>query len=342
MPDPGRRAYLAQIAAMIDDRTRRPGQHTAQTAPAWATRALGPVPADPPARHGWEDRAAAVAAYRETYGYDHPGDPIGPEPSRHVPDQRAAWHQASAALSPIGGPDVRALPDGWLWLLRDAYTAETAWAPRHPGKDVRLARLGAFNADLGAIRATAETQAARKIGDHDRAARHEHLAASYRAMRDRYQRREQILAPVMVARRKWEHATAGSRHLAIVADAELRRRYPSQKIEPLRSAETTLATGIEFEQLHQATDGKLTETAAWIRDLARQQQTVRARSAEHSRLVAFGEDPAWGDLGKVFPGRRASGRDEILQLPKPEIIPSERILHLVVEHDAGPDYEAVE
>src|SRR2546429_8301754 len=36
LDDPGRRAYLAQIAAMIDDRTRRLGQHIAQTVPAWA------------------------------------------------------------------------------------------------------------------------------------------------------------------------------------------------------------------------------------------------------------------------------------------------------------------
>ena len=33
------------------------------------------------------------------------------------------------ALSPSDGPSVGALPDGRLWLLRDAYAAETAWAP---------------------------------------------------------------------------------------------------------------------------------------------------------------------------------------------------------------------
>ena len=75
---------------MMDDRTRRLGQHTAQTAPAWAADALGPLPADPASRHRWEQRAAAIAAYREMYGYGHPDDPIGPEPSRESPDQRAA------------------------------------------------------------------------------------------------------------------------------------------------------------------------------------------------------------------------------------------------------------
>ena len=44
LPDASRRTYLTQIAAMMDDRTQRLGQHTAQTTPAWATQALGPGP----------------------------------------------------------------------------------------------------------------------------------------------------------------------------------------------------------------------------------------------------------------------------------------------------------
>ena len=203
------------------------------------------------------------------YGYDHPGDPIGPEPSHQdTPDQRAAWHEAFLALGPASGPDVRAMPDGRLWLIRDTYAAETAWAPRHVGKELRLARLGAFDAGLGAIRAAAEADAARKAGDHDRAARHETLAASYRALRDHYQQREQALAQAMADRQEWEQATAGSRHLAIAADAELRRRHPGQKIEPLRSAEPAPASDTEREHLHPAPDGKPAETASWIRDPA--------------------------------------------------------------------------
>ena len=147
---------------MMDDRKQRLGQHAAQTGPAWAVATLGPVPAGQAARRGWETKAASIAAYRETYGYDHPDDPIGPEPARQAPEQRAAWYEAFLALGPADGPDVRAMPDGRLWLIRDIYTAETAWAPRHVGRELRLARLGAANADLGAIRAAAEADAARK------------------------------------------------------------------------------------------------------------------------------------------------------------------------------------
>ena len=136
------------------------------------------------------------------------------------------------------------MPDGRLWLVRDSYAAQTAWAPRHVGKELRLARLGAFDAALGVIRADAEADVARKTGDHDRAARHEHLAASYRALRDHYQQQEQGFARAMTDRQEWEQATAGSRRLAIAADTELRRRHPYGKIEPLRSAEPALSAAL--------------------------------------------------------------------------------------------------
>src|SRR5207237_990787 len=147
------------------------------------------------------------------------------------------WHEAFLALGPAGQPDVRATRDGRLWLIRDTYAAETAWAPRHVGREMRLARLGAANADMGSVRAAAEADAARKADDYARARRHEELAASYRAMADRYRQQETAFAQIMADRLEWEHATAHSRHLAIAADAELRRRHPDLSIKPLHSAE---------------------------------------------------------------------------------------------------------
>ncbi len=326
LPDPGRRAYLAQIAAMMDDRTRRLGQHAAQTKPGWAVTALGPVPADPATRRDWEHNASAIAAYREMYGYGHPDDAIGPEPSREAPGQRAAWHQAFAAFGPADVPDVRAMPDGRLWLLRDTYAAQTAWAPRHTGKDLRLARSGAFDASLGAIRASAEAQAARKAADHARAARQEALADSYRALRDLYQQREHTLAKVMTDRQEWEHATIGSRHLAIVADTELRRRHPGQTIEPLLSAEPAAVSVAE-------PDGKLSETATRIRDLAAQHHAFRERVGRRQRPMTPREDLDWASLGDTLPSWWAPHPDAILRPPKPEITPSATILQRAAEHD---------
>ena len=328
LPDPARHAYLAGIAALMDDRTCRLGQYSAQTAPAWAITALGPVPADPAARCDWARKTTPIAAYREMYGYDHPGDPIGPEPTQQAPDQRAAWHQAYLALGPSAGPDVRAMPDGQLWLLRDSYTAQTAWAPRHVGKELRLSRLGAFDAALGAIRADAEAAAARKTGDHDRTARHEHLATSYRAMHDHYQQQQQALAQTMTDRQEWEQATAGSRRLAITADAELRRRHPDQKIEPLRSAKPAPIGEAEHEQAHPRIGQEIRRV---------QQELFRATLQNRQALKVPTEDSSRSGLDTLFSARRTLGPAAILQPPKPSIVPSTRILRRAAEHDAEPE-----
>jgi hypothetical protein len=98
LDDPERQAYLTEIAAMMDDRKQRLGRFAASQPPAWAIKALEPVPADGPSRQAWQHKASSISAYREMYGYDHPGDPIGPQPTAHSPDMRAAWHEAFLAL----------------------------------------------------------------------------------------------------------------------------------------------------------------------------------------------------------------------------------------------------
>jgi hypothetical protein len=322
---------------MMDDRKQRLGQHAAQATPTWAVTALGLVPDDPAAQQEWQRKASSIAAYRETYGYDHPDDPIGPEPTRDTPDQRAAWHEAFLALSQASGPDVRAMRDGRLWLIRDTYAAETAWAPRHVGRELRLARLGAANADLSAIRATAEADAARKTGEGARARRHEELAVSYRAMADQYRQQETIFTQTMADRQQWEHATAHSRRLAIAADAELRRRYPDLRLKPLHSAEPIPVSDTDREQLTLAPDQKIGEMAVWVRDLAAQRQAFRQKFEERQGLMVPSEDPDWGDLGEAFPIWQTPGRDAILQPPKPQIAPSVKILQLAAEYDTEPE-----
>jgi hypothetical protein len=285
LPNRERQGYLADIAALMDDRTQRLGQHAAQTTPAWAINALGPVPAGPAARRDWEHKASSIGAYRGMYGYDYPDDPIGPEPCQTAPEQRAAWYEAFVALGPTDGADVRAMPDGRLWLMRDTYTAETAWAPRHIGKELRLARLGAANAELGAIRAAAEADAARKNGNHDRAGQHENLAVSYQMMRDRYQQQETLFAQTMADRLEWDHATTSSRHLAVAADAELRRRHPDARIELLRSAEPALLSDTDRAGLALVPGREIGEMAAWIRDLGTQRQAFREKLEHRQGLT---------------------------------------------------------
>ena len=174
--DPDRRAYAAQIAVLMDARKDRIGEHAAEHALPWAITALGPVPDDPVDRLDWQQRASSIGAWRELSGYDHPTDPIGPEPTAAAPDKRAAWYEALAALGPVDGPDVRGMPDGRLLHLRDTYPIETAWAPLYVGDELRQVRAGAREADLAAARADAEAAAAQRGGQDQAAARHRVLA----------------------------------------------------------------------------------------------------------------------------------------------------------------------
>ena len=148
--DAGRRAYVTEIAALMDARKDRIGEHAAEHGLPWATGALGPVPGHPVDRLEWQRRAGSVGAYRELSGYDDPVDPIGSEPAAAAPDRRPAWYEALAALGPVDGPDVRGMPDGTLLHLRDTYPVETAWAPQWVGDELRQVRAGAWEARLAA------------------------------------------------------------------------------------------------------------------------------------------------------------------------------------------------
>ena len=128
--EPGRLRYITELAAAMDARAARIGEHAARHALPWAVAALGPVPEDLPGQADWQRRASLIGACRELHGWDHPSDPIGPEPIGGDPDKRAVWHSALAALGTTAGQDLRRLPDGMLLHLRDTYPVETAWAPR--------------------------------------------------------------------------------------------------------------------------------------------------------------------------------------------------------------------
>ena len=115
--DPELRRYLTELAAAMDDRVRRLGEHAVQTRPAWAIDALGDVPGDPAARADLAgDAPPSSAAYRELYGYDSKTDAIGPEPGKTSPEARADWHAAFAVLGRVEGIDLRGCTDAQLRL----------------------------------------------------------------------------------------------------------------------------------------------------------------------------------------------------------------------------------
>jgi len=340
LDDPDRQAYVAEIAALMDARKDRIGEYAAGHPPAWATGALGPVPENPLDRLAWQKRAASIGAWRELSGYDHPADPIGPEPVAAAPGARAAWQEALAALGPADGPDVRGMPDGRLLHLRDTYPIETAWAPLYVGDELRQVRAAAWDARLAGLRAAADARAAEQHGDHDQAAKKHELAASYQALEQAYRQREATFATVMADRADWDATTRAQRHLAVAADAELRRRHPGQYFAPLRSAEPEPATAAQRDELTVTAGKQPGETGQWIKDLAAGHHTFTATLAERQNLRVPSQDPEYGDLGQAFPAWPAQARAAILQPPMPEIPPSPEILQRVMDRDA--DWEAAD
>jgi len=331
--DPERRAYLTEIAALMDARKDRIGGHAADHALPWAINALGPVPVEPADRRAWQQRASSIGAYRELAGYDHPADPIGPEPATAAPETRAAWYEAAAALGPADGPEVREMPDGTLLHLRDTYPVETAWAPRYVGDELRQVRAAAWDARLAGLRAAVEAAAARHRGDHGTATRQDELAVSYEALHDAYRQRETVFAATMADRADWDAATRAQRRLAVAADAGLRRRHPGQPYPPLRSAEPQPGTQTQPGDLTLAA-GQGPPAGQRTQDLTAERHTFAARLADRQTLMIPSEDPDYGDLGQAFPPWPAPDNDAILQPPKPEIRPAQHILRRAADRDA--------
>ena len=138
-------------------------------------------------------------------------------------------------------------------------------------------------------------------------------------------------------RHQWEQATQHSRRLAIAADAELRRRHPGHRIEPLRSAEPTTVSDAQREQLILTPDKNIGEVTGWIKDLAAQRQAFREKLEERRTLTIPSEDPDREDLGHAFPSPTPPQQDTILQPPKPTITPSAKILELARDQYAAPE-----
>ena len=241
------------------------------------------------------------------------GKPIGPEPIADHPDKRALWHEAWRALGPAGETDLRDRADGSLWLIRDQYQAETAWAPKHVGRELGYVRASAEDARLQVIRSEAEADVARKAADHELAARHEQQAERSRLQESAYRTQENILAGLMDDRRAWEAATEPQRRLAVAADAELRRRYPEMRIEPLRSAEPERGHRRAESRAGRAARGAARLPAPGLgagagRDAEGVQREDRRTAKPHGttrRPRLGGPGPGVPRLAATRPGRRA-------------------------------------
>ena len=228
--DPDTDRYWAELAQAMADRQRRLGEHAAEHTPPWA-QTLGPVPDHPVDRAEWEHKAGLVAAYREMWGPAHPHEPIGPRPTRHEdPEQHAMWQAAAEALGRQPG-DMTEHTDGQLHAWRHQFTREMEWAPEYKGDELALVRGEIRRAQIDADRARRNARAADTDEARQRLGQLADVHATWeRTVRDLANRLDQAQAGYDA----WEAATAPTRDRAVAADAELRRRHPDIRLEPLR------------------------------------------------------------------------------------------------------------
>jgi len=316
MGDPELQRFVGELAQAQDERVDRLGERAAETSPAWAVEALGPVPDDPVNRLDWTQRAGKIDKYRERYGIKG-AEIIGPEPTGSSPDMRAGWFDAWRAMTKTDTADFARLPDESLVHMRDSYQSETGWAPPHVGRQLREVRLGMETMRLQAIRAEAEVQAAR---DQAVAARHAELAETARGLEAEYRRHEEVLAEAQADRELYDKFSAGPRQIAVQADSEIRKRYPRQKMVPLKSAEPVAPE----EGLR---------APGWLAELHEQRRAFREELERRQNVRVPDEDPDYGDQGEAWPVWRGQ-REAILQPPKPEIRPAEAVLEKAREKQA--------
>jgi len=289
------------------------------------------VPDDPLDRLQWEQRAAHIGAYREMYGWDHETDPIGMEPAGDSPDKRAAWHIAWAAVTRTDQVTVTGHPDHRLHLIRDTYRAETNWAPEYTGDRLRALRGAVIDMTATAARSSAEAEAARERGETELAARHDAIAASARQAWEWYRKQADADEITLDDYRAWARVTAGSRHLAVLADAELRRRHLVLELEPLRSAEPE-PPAAELPPIP-ATEA---EAAALVAQAERARAEFRERLEVRQGVMTPNEDPDWQDEGEAWPAAwPARDRDAVLQPPKPEMRPAPEVERQAEAREAG-------
>jgi hypothetical protein len=244
---------------------------------------------------------------------------------------RAAWHTALIALARVDWIDLSHLTEQELNVRRGLYAQETARAPLHPGRELRLSRLARDHATMRADRAQREASIA-----NDAAMKEMHQANAVRwaALRDRAARAASLYEEAMTTRQDWHRIAESTLCIAQAADLELRRRKPWARHDPLKSmepesdivggnpdasdADILTALGLTPEA---------TELSAHPQRIAEAVRQAQVRLDELSTLAQPEEDhelmqaEAWGR-------HAAQQRQAVFQPARPLVRPSERLAEL--------------
>ena len=355
--DPDLDRYWRELADAMADRQRRLGEHAAEHPPVWA-QTLGPLPDHPVDRAEWEHKAGLVAKYREMWGYAHPYEPIGARPGQHSPDAHGDWQAAAEALGYSPG-DLRGHSDGQLWAWRSVFAREMTWAPLYKGADLATVRGEIRRTQVEADRARRNAQAA---ATDEARLRLKDRAATLARWEQMTRELEARLSQAQAGYDAWETATGPSRERAVAADAELRRRYPDQYIEPLRAASSSPQPEPAEQQPEPAVPGpepsaspdlgphadRIDRVAAQLREISdRLDQTAMRRAeeagqkaAEITSLQMEPEDPEAAPVAAWKSELEARRRDAVRHEPMPRVPHAEAV---AAQAEAGiPEREAAD
>jgi len=145
-----------------------------------------------------------------------------------------------------------------------------------------------------------------------------------------YAQIEDIDAEIMAHREQWARVTEGPRHLAVLADAELRRRYPGAHLDPLRSAEPD-----EPRPLLPGDPEAGPQLTARLEAHKETTARFRARLEERQGVKVPNADPDYQYEGEAWPSPwQPWDRDAVLKPPQPEIRPAAEVERVAAHREA--------
>jgi hypothetical protein len=327
--NPEWRRYLASLAQAADARARELGRDVAEQSPGWAVEALGAPPQDELGRGEWEQRAAAVAAYRELTGHTAADgdstDALGPSPQ---PGQVEAYAAYRAAWRALGRPEIdreeTELSNGQLRMRVRAWEREKPWAPRYVGNELAGTRQAAAHHHQVAALRDAEAAAAGANGDDTARARLAQQAAEATALGATLDGRAAELQALDDARAQWLAHTAMSRVKAERAEGMLAERHAADA-EP-----EPVVTAAEWLAAHRAADAvkdrhrEITEA-----DLAPEgdEATRSAGSRADDREPGRGDAAESGvtDLREVAEAEPAQTNEDVVRVPSADDVAAVRM-----------------
>ena len=327
LPDPARQAYLAEVAAMMDDRTQRLGQHAAQTGPAWAVAALGPVPADAAARRAWQTQGSLDRRLPRDVRLRPPRRPD--RPRTQPPEHQTSGPPGTRPSPPSARPTA---PTSGPCPTASCGCSATPTPPRPPGHPATSGRNCGWPGSAPSTPPWARSAPTPKPRPPARPATTTTPSGTTPWPPATGPCATSTSSENTPSPRPWPTGRNGSTPPPAPGTWPSPPTPNCAAATPARRSSRCAPPNQSPSPTPNATAGH-PETATRIRDLAAQHHAFRQRTGQRQHPMTPRKDLDWAALGDTLPSWWAPHPDAILRPPKPEITPSAKILQLAAEQD---------